>query len=374
VGAPASTAQVSARVYLAPNGGLAALSAAARAASTPGSATYGRFLTPAQYHARFDATPQTIAAVRSWLSGAGLKIAAQDAHGRYLDVTGTVAAAQRAFSTTLGTYTHDGLTVQAPSGALSAPNAVASNVIAVNGLDTTPMVSSPATQKPAPPSGGYRNSPVCSHWYGQATPSNTATPDGTALPLFNGHVIPFSPCGYTGPQLRGAYEGGAPSGLNGSGVTVAIIDAYASPTILSDANTYATSTGDSPFAAHQFSQSLPLSFTNVNATKGHTQCDAAGWYGEETLDVEAVHAMAPGAKVRFYAAASCSDTDLLNAIARVNDEGTAKVVSNSWGGVGDVVKSSLLAVYQTSFAQGALELTEVRGEKRRHIGIDGGGR
>ena len=76
VGTPASSAPVSVRVYLAPRGGLASLSAAALAASTPGSATYRQFLSPAQFHARYDATPQSVSAVRSWLTGAGLKIAA----------------------------------------------------------------------------------------------------------------------------------------------------------------------------------------------------------------------------------------------------------------------------------------------------------
>lgn len=355
VGTPAPTAPVTVRVYLAPRGGLAALSAAEQAVSTPGSSSYQQFLSPAQFHARYDATPQAVASVSSWLRGAGLKVVGQEAHHRYVDVTGDVAAAQRAFGVTLGTYTHDGLTVQAPSGAATAPDAVASDVLAVSGLDTTPMVATPATQNPSPPSAGFRNAQPCSHWYGDATQSNSTTPDGTAMPLFNNQAIPFAPCGYTGPQVRGAYEAGAPANLDGSGVTVAIVDAFASPTILSDANHYATSTGDDAFGSSQFSQSMPGSFTQVNANKSPKQCDAAGWYGEETLDVEAVHAMAPGANVRYYAASSCSDTDLLGAFARINDEGRAQIVSNSWGGSGDVVKSSLLGVYDTAFLQGAME-------------------
>lgn len=355
VGTPSPNAPVTVRLYLTPRGGLAALASAEQAIATPGSPSYRHFLTPAQYHAAYDATSQTVSAVSSWLQGAGFKIAGQEAHNRYLDITGDVTAAQRAFGVTMGTYSHDGMTVQAPSGAASAPDAVAGNVLAVSGLDTTPMVATPSAQKPQPPSGGFRNAPVCSHWYGDATPTNTPTPDATVLPLFNSQVLPFAPCGYTGPQLRGAYEAGNTAGLDGSGVTVAIVDAFASPTILSDANTYATSVGDSAFASNQFSQSMPASFTQVNANKSPKQCDAAGWYGEETLDVEAVHAMAPGANVRYYAAASCNDTDLLAAFSRINDEGVAKIVSNSWGGSGDVVKSALLGVYDAAFLQGSVE-------------------
>ena len=49
-------------------------------------------------------------------------------------------------------------------------------------------------------------------------------------------------------------------------------------------------------------------------------CGPSGWYGEETLDVEAVHAMAPGANIRYYGASSCLDDELLGALARVVDE------------------------------------------------------
>ena len=38
-----------------------------------------------------------------------------------------------------------------------------------------------------------------------------------------------------------------------------------------------------------------------------------GWYGEQALDVEAVHGMAPNANVFYYGAASCFDDDLLAA-------------------------------------------------------------
>ncbi|WP_425955316.1 S53 family peptidase [Xylanimonas sp. McL0601] len=353
VGTPSSNAAVQVRVYLAPRGGLDALAAQARAVSTPGSSEQGHFLTPAQYHAQYDPASQTISAVTDWLTGSGLKVAGQESRGRYLDVTGSVAAAQRAFGVTLVNYSHDGMTVQAPTGELSAPDAVAGDILSVSGLDTTPETTAPLTQKPSPPSAGFRNARPCSTWYGDSTPANTPTPDGTVLPQLNGATLPFAPCGYTGPQLRGAYEAGASASLLGAGVTVAITDAYASSTIESDANAYAIQTGDKPFAAGQFSQSLPNSFTRVN--DGQRQCGASGWYGEETLDVEAVHAMAPAANIRYYAGASCYDRDLLDTFSRINDEATVQIVTNSWGDVGDSVRPSVLAAYEAEFLQGAVE-------------------
>lgn len=349
LGAASPNAPVSARVYLAPNGGIEALHASAAAASSS-----HRYLTPAQYHAQFDPTAATVSVVQSWLTGAGLTVS-EDAGHRYLDVSGSVGAANRAFGVSITNFTHDGLSVQAPTGQASAPDAVAASVIAISGLDTTVSIVEPRTQKPSPPSDGFRNAPICSHWYGDQTPTTLPAPDGTQLPQFNGATLPYSPCGYTGPQLRNAYEAGAATGLDGRGVTVAITDAYASPTVEADANRYATDTGDQPFTKGQFSQNLPNAFTQVNSTKSPKQCSATGWYGEETLDVEAVHAMAPAANIRYYAGASCQDADLLATFGRINDEGVATIVTNSWGGVGDVVKPALLQAYETAFLQGAVE-------------------
>jgi subtilase family serine protease len=346
--APAN-APVSARVYLAPNGGLDALQAAATAASRS-----HEFLTPAQYHAQFDATPATVNAVSGWLTGAGLTVSA-DANHRYVDVSGSVGAANKAFGVSIAKFKHDGLSVQAPTGPATAPDAVAASVIAIDGLDTTVSIVEPQTQKPSPPSAGFRNAPVCSHWYGDQNPTTLPAPDGTVLPQFDGATLPYSPCGYTGPQLRNAYEAGAAAGLDGHGVTVAITDAYASPTVEADANRYATDTGDQPLAPGQFTQSEPRAYTQVNSNKSPKQCGATGWYGEETLDVEAVHAMAPAANIRYYAGASCQDRDLLDTFSRINDEGVANIVTNSWGGVGDAVKPALLQPYETAFLQGAVE-------------------
>lgn len=349
LGAASPNAPVNARVYLAPNGGMSALQAAASAASSQ-----HHYLSPSQYHAQFDATTATVSAVSGWLTGAGLHVSVDATH-RYIDASGSVGAANKAFSVTIAKFTHDGLSVQAPTGAASAPDAVAASIIAITGLDTTVTIVQPQTQKPSPPSAGFRNAPVCSQWYGDQNPTTLPTPDGTSLPTFNGAVLPYAPCGYTGPQLRNAYEAGASPSLDGRGVTVAITDAYASPTIESDANRYASDTGDQAFSTGQFTQSLPNAFTQVNSNNSPRQCDASGWYGEETLDVEAVHAMAPAANIRYYAGASCQDADLLNTFNRINDEGVATIVTNSWGGLGDVVKPALLQAYETAFLQGAVE-------------------
>lgn len=154
-------------------------------------------------------------------------------------------------------------------------------------------------------------------------------------------------CGYVPGQLRGAYEGG--SSLTGKGATVAITDAYAAPTILQDANRYATRHGDATFGAGQFTQSRPAAFTHQAA------CGPSGWYGEETLDVEAVHGMAPDANVKYYASGSCYDTDFQDTLARVVDDNQASIVSNSWSDLEANESAGSVHAYQAVFEQGAAQ-------------------
>jgi subtilase family serine protease len=347
LGAAQGAARIHARVYLAPRGGLAAVRKLAVAVSTPGSPSYHKFLTAAQYRARFEPTSTTVAAVADYLKSTKLKVTAIGASNRYVAVRGTVAAAERAFGTQLDRYRHHGQVVKAPTSAAKVPTSLASSVLAVTGLDTTPRIVEPSNSGPsiAPPD-GFRNARPCSTYYGEKL-ANTRADGVTPLPQFNGETLPYAPCGYTGPQFRSAYEHN--SALDGTGIEVAITDAYAAPTIESDAKHYAVLHGDRPYAAGQLVQTLPKNFGREG------KCGANGWWGEETLDVEAVHAMAQGANVHYYASTSCFDADFLDTLGRVVDDGTAKLVSNSWSDTEANESPDVTAAYQAVFLQGATE-------------------
>jgi len=338
LGKAASGAPVSARVYLTPNGGLSRLQQFAQAVSTPGTAQYRQFLTPSQYFQRFGTTGATVSAVSSWLTNAGLRVTRVEQHNRYVQISGDVGAAEAAFGVSINRYRHNGLTVQAPAGPLSVPASVAGSVLAVTGIDTTPSIVRPASP-PKPPEPGFRNASPCSAYYGEKVATN--------LPAFNGKSLPYAPCGYVGSQFRSAYEGRTT--LDGRGVTVAITDAFASPNIASDASTYASRNGDAAYAKGQFTQVLPGSFAHQGV------CGGNGWYGEETLDVEAVHAMAQGANIRYYGAASCYDSAFLDAFAKINDQGVAQLVTNSWGGLEQGETAATINAYEQAFLQGAAE-------------------
>ncbi|MGH7734113.1 MAG: S53 family peptidase, partial [Gemmatimonadales bacterium] len=200
-------------------------------------------------------------------------------------------------------------------------------------------MAKPADTLP-PPGPNYWVAPPCSTYYGQKIAFGT--------PSAYGRKQPWNNCGYTPRQIRGAYHVGQ-SGMTGKGQTVAIVDAYASPTMLSDANEYAKVTGDKPFASGQYTQDLASTFTDT----APDECDAAGWYGEETLDVESVHGQAPNANVVYVGAASCTDSDLLAALALIVDHHLASIVSDSWGEPFDDATS--IDVYNEVFQAGAAE-------------------
>ena len=344
-GATAKTAPQTLRVYLAPNGGEDALKAAVDAVSTPGSPTYGQYLTPDQFRAKYAPTDATIKAVKQWLKSEGLKVTGVEASGRYIAATGTAAAAEAAFATTLHDFTKGADTFQAPTATPTVPDAIAADVLAVSGLATAEGVMKPL-QSSFPPPPAFVNARPCSATYG-STPAKFQADFKTPLPAFGGATLPYSPCGYQPAQLRSAYEGG--STYTGAGVTVGIVDAYAAPTIEADADTYATRHGDAAFAAGQLTQVAPKNFTHAK------ECDPSGWYGEETLDVESVHAMAPGASVRYYGAKSCEDPDIADTLDTVVDEDQVSIVSNSYGEPESVEALSDVVANEQAFQQGALE-------------------
>ncbi|MFD6308654.1 protease pro-enzyme activation domain-containing protein, partial [Streptomyces sp. NPDC060223] len=333
-GATADSSQVSARVYLAGQDA-SGLAAYAKAVSDPESVSYGKHLSATQAQNRFGASKAQVTAVTSWLKSAGLKVTGTTQH--YISVTGDVAAAEKAFATQLHNYTKGSKTYRAPSSTASAPAALDGAVLTVTGLDNAPHKASHSDTLP-PPDAVFNNSGPFSSYYG----SNIAS----TLPDAYGTKIPYAVQGYTGKQLRAAYGAGTSTG---KGVRVAITDAYASPTIAYDAATYAKKHGDAKYGSGQLRQVLPSDYTKTE------ECGAAGWYGEETLDVEAVHAVAPAANITYVGAASCYDDDLLDSLGKIVDGHLADIVSNSWGDIEANETTDIAAAYDQVFQLGAVE-------------------
>jgi len=355
-------ARVSFRVYLKMRD-QAGAEARAQAVSDPESPSFHKYLSPARVRDRFAPDQQTVDSVRQWLSGSDLRIGDIPANRAYITASGSADQVQKAFSVQLGQYKVDGKTLRAADKDLSIPSELAGAVSGVAGVSqstamVTPNHETGAGGKPArahaeakpgdvPPGPGFRNAGPCSAYYGEKA--------DTTDPAFDGKQRPYAPCGYKPAQLRSAYgiDKTVESGVDGSGTTVAILDAFASPTIVDDATTYAKRNDPRhPLRKAQFSQKV---YPPTPELEPPDQCDAAGWYGEETLDVEAVHAMAPGANILFVGASDCLDTSIDVALNDVVAGGLADMVSNSYGDAGEDIPAEEVAAFTQIATQAAIE-------------------
>jgi subtilase family serine protease len=342
--------------------------AAAQAVSSPDNARFRKYLTPAQVRDTYAPTNASVGAVKSWLASAGFKVTGVPANNQYVQVSGTVDQAQRAFGVELAKYAYHGNTLRAANHDVSVPASVGSIVSGVVGLDQSLNLLKPthrgasdevaarpgakALAKPTvvPPPDGFRNAPPCSQFWAQKV-DRTDPPLGGGFP----NPTPYAPCGYTPPQLRSAYglEPFTSIGLDGRGTTVAIIDAFGSPTILADAQEYARRNDPRhPLRASQFKEMVEPPTPGQEAPD---VCDAAGWYGEETLDVEAVHGMAPGANILYMGSADCQDLTIDATLNKVVSENLAQIVSNSYGSAGEDIDPAEVAAFQTIAVQAVLE-------------------
>jgi subtilase family serine protease len=340
------TARVEARVYLAGRA-RGDLAAQARAVSDPRSSQYRHFLTPEQVSARYAPSQARIAAVTAWLTGTGFRVVDGNAH--YLTVQGDASAATRAFGAHLHAYRKNGHVYTAPDGLTTVPASVADDVLSVTGLDSSPHQAHHGHRDTLPgPPNAFVNAPPMSDYYGQQP--------ATALPQAYGRTMPYVVKGYTGKQLRTAY-GAAATGLTGAGVKIAVVDAYDSPTLVGDLNRYAAAHGDAPYATGQLTRVDATAWTHTAAPSASAPdgCGASGWYGEQTLDLEAVHAMAPAANLTYVGAASCGDADLVDALNKINDGHLADIVSDSWGEPELASDPAMDPVYNKVFMTGALE-------------------
>jgi hypothetical protein len=141
-----------------------------------------------------------------------------------------------------------------------------------------------------------------------------------------GGVTNPTPVGYEPSQIQTAYgfnkitfsNGTSTIKGDGSGQTIAIVDAYNDPNIQSD------------LAAFDKQFGLPTANLKVAMPEGKPLTNS-GWAGEISLDVEWAHAMAPGANLLLVEANNNSLNNLLNAVQYAANQPGVSVVSTSWG-------------------------------------------
>ena len=310
-----------------------------------GSPTYHHWLSAGDL-ARFAPGASEMQTVRRELSSQGLTVTSVGSHNMFLKVSGSVANMQTAFHTQIKSLTIKGQVVRAttvePKLSTSAP--LVSGVTGLSERRFTPYIKHqvdpdtgkayPATPVSSSPSGLFFASNcfrgVQSHLFstaGAALPVASYAGNRYGSNITNTAPGTQPPCGYDPVNFTTAY--GLPAaykaGLDGTGQTIVIVDAYGSPSIEADANLFSQLNG------------LPLlaNFQIINplgAAQPTDPANAEGWAEETTLDVEWAHAVAPGAAITLVIAPTNFDNDLSTSLfyAIVNQLGS--VISNSYGG------------------------------------------
>jgi hypothetical protein len=294
----------------------------------PSSPFYHRFLSSAQFAKLFGPDAGELKALEAYLESYGLSVAYGGAGQSglaepnlfTLKASGGVQQIEQALKTQIGQFNYKGTSFFSATAPASLPSQFG-NVVKVGGLSSQPSLVSNLTRFEAVPL--YRT-------LHQVINKPSQNP---------GNFMYYSPSEiesmYNITSLRA-------EGINGSGVTISIVDAYGDPYIQSETNQF----------DHQFG--IPNSTINVICVDG--PCNYAvnyGWNTEIALDVEWAHALAPNATINLYIGSNAGSAlyDAVEAaVLGTNGNGTyyspSSIISLSWGiPENDIGSSASVAPY-----------------------------
>ena len=261
-----------------------------------------------QYSARYGADPKDVKAVAAFARAHRLKVGQVSLPSRTLTLTGRSAAFAKAFQVRMEKYQYKGGSYRGRTGSVNIPSELSGIIVGVHGLDNRPHVQP--------------------HFRIAANASAAVAAASTS---------------YTALQVAQAYN--FPTGVNGKGQTIAIIElggGYKS----ADLKTY--------FKSLKISPAPSVSAVSVDGAKNKPTGDTNGPDTEVMLDIEVAGAVAPGAKIVVYFAPN-TDAGFLDAINKAAMDKTHKpsVISISWGGPESGWTAQSLQNYNTALQSAA---------------------
>ncbi|MGC9221234.1 MAG: S53 family peptidase [Solirubrobacteraceae bacterium] len=287
-----------------------ALAGYAAAVSQPGSSSFRRYLSRAQFRRRFAPTAASVAKVERSLRRHHLRVGSLTANGLALHVSGTGAQIQQAFSTPLAEVRLRGgrdalINTEAPAVDAS----IGADVQAIIGLNGVPHMLALLAVHRARTSGAR---PAARRVARVAT--------GGPQPCAAAAQIAPGQGAYTADQIASAYgfTGAYQSGDFGQGVTIAAYELE--PDLPSDIADY-----QKCYGTH-----AQVSYVKVDGGAG----TGAG-QGEAALDIEQLIGLAPKASILVYQGPNSNSdnpgTGPYDTLAQIVSQDRAQVISNSWG-------------------------------------------
>ena len=272
----------------------------------------GEPLSRDEFAAQLGADPDDVNKIEAFAHDHHLTVSSVDTAARTIKLTGTLADLTAAFKPKLKRYRAGSLTFRGRTGDLTVPSELDGIIQGVFGFDNRPAARPHVRERVAVSGGGF------------ARPGRGGTGDVGTTSGVTGVMTPRNAADGSLSALDIAKLYHFPTGLDGSGQTIAIVE-LGGGFSAKDLTTYFKSLG------------VPKpSVVAVGVDGGHNAPgDPAD--GEVMLDIEVTGAVAPKAKIAVYFAPN-TDQGFLDALnAAVHDTvRKPSVVSISWGAPEDV--------------------------------------
>jgi len=293
----------------------AALRTLIREQQTPGSPSYHRWLTPAQYAESFGLSQPDVAKVTAWLEQQGFAVEGVSNSRTSLRFSGTVAQVQSAFQTTLHSYRIAGETHFANSSDVSIPAALSGVVMAVGNLHDFRPHSMMRRMAPGAQRPGARPA------FTSGTSGNNYMQPGDLAVIYD---------------INAAYN----AGYTGSGQSIAVVGQSA--IVASDIEAFEAAAG------------LPVKDPVMVLEPGTgASATAAGDESESDIDVEYAGAVARDATIYFVYVGNSSSYSAFDALLYAVDNDIAPIISISYGSCEPDMDASGLNTLEQGLQQAA---------------------
>jgi len=310
-----------------------------------GSPSFHKWITQDGFNASFSPTNQEVKSVQNFLTAHGLSVLAVAENNFYVKVQGSIGDIEKAFHVDIHNYSLNGQTLRSNNSNPSLNDASSAHVAGITGMDDfgfQPNVVLPTDAEGqtfpmravgSNPSGFFFEGQcfrgVQTKIFTNSSAGVTATYTGNryGADITNNALGHLPPCGYKPSEMQTAY-GLKPlygQGLDGTGETVVIVDAYGSDTIAQDAEIFSQLYGLPDITSQNFS------VVRAPGLQNNPKGVQRGWDVETTLDVEWAHAMAPGANIALVVATDRASLDEAINYGVVHHLGNT--ISNSWSSI-----------------------------------------
>jgi len=331
----------------------AGFDAAVKDLYNPESANYHKWFTDADF-AKYAPTATDLKTVREELEKQGLSVVSVDPHNFSIRVRGNTSTVEKAFQTQLHTFSYKEKTFQAHVSDAHLTGAAGELVDSVAGLERhqvqplvtvakNPKTNVPLFQKKVTPND--IGSTLLASITGTALSAPalaTYTTYGAALPLgvYYGNIYDQNSnlvVAYSPTQLQTHY-GLTPliaQGYDGTGQTIALVEAYGYDAAKTDANAAAKAWGLPALTSKNFEVVYP-----EGKPLDPDAADLEGWTVEIALDIQSAHAIAPGAKIVVVASSGQDNEDQIASLQYIINNHVANTASSSWENDDEIISGS----------------------------------